>query len=205
MTRTENEQELVLGNKQLLSAFFVVVALLGVFFTMGYVIGRNTAVPEVGTTKRSGGDRPSEAPAVSPPTDTQPVAAPPAAVALPQKTEPAHTAPEYTKPEPPKVAAHKADPVRVAPPVEKPAEAPPTVLKPEGTAGHTYLQVMAVKRPVADNTVKLLKGRGLPALLGESSKPELYRVLVGPYSDNEALANAKTELKKMGFDAFVSK
>jgi cell division septation protein DedD len=208
MTRTENEQELVLGNKQLLSAFFVVVALLGVFFTMGYVIGRNTAVPEVGATKKSAVDRPSDAPPVSLSTEpaTSPAAAaPPPVVPLPQKTEPAHTTPEYTKAEPPKVEAHKVEATRTAPPVEKPAEAATPVLKSDVIVGHTYLQVMAVKRPVADNTVKLLKGHGLPALLGESSKPDLYRVLVGPYSDNEALANAKTELKKMGFDAFVSK
>src|SRR5579871_5350415 len=43
MTRTDGEHELVLGNKQLLSAFFVVVVLLGVFFTMGYFVGKNTA------------------------------------------------------------------------------------------------------------------------------------------------------------------
>lgn len=42
MTRTENEQEFVLGNRQLLSAFFVVVLLLGVFFVMGYIVGSNS-------------------------------------------------------------------------------------------------------------------------------------------------------------------
>src|SRR5207245_8966674 len=30
-------------NRQLLSAFFIVVILFGVFFTMGYVVGRNSA------------------------------------------------------------------------------------------------------------------------------------------------------------------
>ena len=43
MTQTEGEKELVLGNKQLISLFFVVVALCGVFFAMGYMIGRNTS------------------------------------------------------------------------------------------------------------------------------------------------------------------
>ena len=38
----EGEFELVLGNKQLLSVFFIVVVLLGVFFAMGYIAGRNT-------------------------------------------------------------------------------------------------------------------------------------------------------------------
>src|ERR1700733_1436818 len=39
----DGEFELVLGNKQLLSMFFVVVILLGVFFVMGYIVGRNSA------------------------------------------------------------------------------------------------------------------------------------------------------------------
>jgi len=43
MTQTDGEKELVLGNKQLISLFFVVVALCGVFFAMGYMIGRNTS------------------------------------------------------------------------------------------------------------------------------------------------------------------
>src|SRR5215467_13229174 len=45
MAQTEGEKELVLGNKQLISLFFVVVALCGVFFAMGYMIGRNTSKP----------------------------------------------------------------------------------------------------------------------------------------------------------------
>ena len=36
------EFELVLGNKQLLSGFFLVVILFAVFFVMGYIVGRNS-------------------------------------------------------------------------------------------------------------------------------------------------------------------
>ena len=40
------EFELVLGNRQLLSGFFIVVILFAVFFVMGYIVGRNsTPVP----------------------------------------------------------------------------------------------------------------------------------------------------------------
>ncbi len=67
------------------------------------------------------------------------------------------------------------------------------------------MQVSAVKRPAADSIVKTLKDKGFPALLGESSKPELFRVLVGPYATTEDLSKAKTDLKAMGFDAVVSK
>ena len=43
MTQADGEKELVLGNKQLISLFFVIVALCGVFFAGGYMIGRNTS------------------------------------------------------------------------------------------------------------------------------------------------------------------
>src|SRR5277367_1402216 len=43
MTQMEGEKELVLGNKQLMGLFFVVVALCGVFFAMGYMMGRPSA------------------------------------------------------------------------------------------------------------------------------------------------------------------
>jgi cell division protein FtsN len=39
--REEEEFELVLGNKQLLSLFFLVVVLFGVFFSFGYTVGYN--------------------------------------------------------------------------------------------------------------------------------------------------------------------
>ena len=38
----DGEFELILANRQLLSVFFIVVVLLGVFFTMGYIVGRNS-------------------------------------------------------------------------------------------------------------------------------------------------------------------
>ena len=36
------EFELVLGNRQLLSGFFIVALLFGVAFAMGYIVGRNS-------------------------------------------------------------------------------------------------------------------------------------------------------------------
>src|SRR5512138_2758136 len=39
----DGEFELVLGNKQLLSVFFIVAILIAVFFTMGYIVGRNSS------------------------------------------------------------------------------------------------------------------------------------------------------------------
>ena len=189
MTRTENEQELVLGNKQLLSAFFVVVALLGVFFTMGYVVGRNSASAPIAR------DTVKTAPPATETDAPGPVAQTPDPVTPP--------APEPVRPQIEEGKTAETKPARTPPPA--PVEETPAAPAATTPSGLQYLQVMAVKRPVADNIVKVLKERGFPALLGESSKPELFRVLVGPYSDTPSLAAAKTKLKAAGFDSVVSK
>src|ERR1700730_2192384 len=86
MNRIDGEHELVLGNKQLLSAFFIVVVLLGVFFTMGYIIGKNTA------TVTSASSKPASRPA--PPRVETPIEPPPskpdaAPAPAPESTQPA--------------------------------------------------------------------------------------------------------------------
>ncbi len=190
MARTEQEQELVLGNKQLLSAFFVVVALLGVFFTAGYIIGRNTGAKTSST--EAGTDASPNTGAAQRTADkvveTVPAAAPPP-TAPEKKVEQALPEPPVTKP----VVEKKPEPEPVG------------AVATQVTPGHQYLQLMAVKRPMADSMVKLLKGRGYPALLGESSKPELFRVLVGPFTDTAPLSKTKNALKAAGFDSVIAK
>jgi cell division septation protein DedD len=172
---------------------------------MGYVIGRNTANASDNAPKRTAlTDRPPESAAASPSAaDTTPAAV----VDVPRRAERAHVQ-EPVKTETVKHEIAKQDSPKREIPKPAPVEKDVDTSAPVGaaaTAGHSYLQVMAVKRPVADSTIKMLKGHGLPALLAESSRADLYRVLVGPYNDTESLAKAKTELKKMGFDSFVSK
>jgi cell division septation protein DedD len=200
MSRTDNEQEFVLGNKQLLSAFFVVVLLLGVFFAMGYVVGSNAGT----SAKKVAAVEPPPTTSSSLPVETTQSAPPPP---LQQETAASHELPPVESEKPTQVEA--APPPRVAErPVEKPAERPVernVATKVESVPGHTYLQVSAVKRAAADSIVRTLKDKGFPALLGESSKPNLFRVLLGPYPNTESLSKAKSELKAMGFDAVVSK
>ena len=53
------EFELVVGNKQLLSGFFIVVLLFAVAFAMGYVVGQNTQRPAKMASEGTGsGSRP---------------------------------------------------------------------------------------------------------------------------------------------------
>jgi cell division septation protein DedD len=80
------------------------------------------------------------------------------------------------------------------------------VSAPQPGSGGSYLQVGAVSKVDAENLVRTLKEEKLPALMVESPRKGLYRVLVGPYRQTPDLAEAKSRLKTLGFDnAFVQK
>jgi DedD protein len=192
MTQTDGEKELVLGNKQLISLFFVVVALCGVFFAVGYMIGRNTSKPAAASA-----DGASVAPVAS--------AAPVQESEPPRETAAADTsrAPVDTQPVTTPAASASS-----APPEPEPATRtrPATETPGVPVAGATYLQVTALRRDDADKLVKTLREQNFPTLLAESSKPDLFRVMVGPYHQTADVADAKARLKSLGFaNAFVQK
>jgi type IV secretory pathway VirB10-like protein len=77
----DGEFELILGNRQLLSVFFIIVILLGVFFTMGYIVGRNSApLTELTSTTKQEAKPIVVEPAPRQPEAPKPEAPPPAAV-----------------------------------------------------------------------------------------------------------------------------
>lgn len=190
--RDENDQkELVLGNKQLLSIFFIVIAMLGVAFTLGYMIGRNTA--NASATGISPASAIQASPAQSPPPT--------------RDAEPSTVVPPVAAPVTPAPATEKMRGTRPAKPYETEnsygADAPGGVPAPMTTAvagAASYLQVAAMKRADADHMVSVLRDRGFPALVGESPKEGLFRVLVGPYKDTASLVDGKAKLKAAGFD-----
>jgi len=176
------EFELVLGNRQLLGGFFIVIILFSVFFSMGYILGRNSA-PMARVVEA--------APA--------PVAAAPAAQPQPVPAQPeaaAEAKPENAEPQP------TTQPVQQE--GEKAAAPPPQPAATEPLAGETYLQVMAVKRPEAEVVMKTLKDKGFPVVMGPGPN-ELMRVLVGPYKDTAGLGQAKASLENAGFHPWRTK
>jgi cell division septation protein DedD len=208
MTQTDGEKELVLGNKQLISLFFVVVALCGVFFAGGYMIGRNTsktatanpdgntpAVVSPGSQSAVPRSQDSEPPRETAGEEPQPPSPAPAdsqsAPASPEVSTP--SASTQTQ------AAHDTPAVPAALPGPSPATSP-------DSTGAIWLQVTALRRSDADNLVKTLREQNFPAVLADSSKPDLFRVLVGPYRQTADVADAKARLKSLGFaNAFVQK
>jgi cell division protein FtsN len=186
------EFELVLGNRQLLSGFFVVVVLFAVFFVMGYFVGRNSAPPvRVAASNPPAGT-------VAPASENRPPAASPAVPSpAPAVPQPATQAPAG-EPQP------TTQPVRET---EAPGEPPaPAAAAPpaEPAAGQTYLQVMAVRQEEAAIVARTLKDQGFPSSLAPAPKG-LTRVLVGPYSDTASLGKAKAELENAGFHPIVKK
>ena len=209
MTKTnDGEQELVIGNKQLLGIFFVVVVLLSVFFTMGYIIGRNTA--SAGAAQTTAGvatarpDTPAERSATAEPPSQEPAATPPVPQPAPVRVEPAPQTPSAAPQTP--AATPRTEPATryTTNPAPEPEGRPASEIKsiPEGDM---YLQVAAIPRADAETERKVLRERGFPTLIGESSKPGLFRVLVGPFKDLASLHISKDELKKAGFESFVVK
>jgi hypothetical protein len=193
----EGEFELVLGNRQLLSGFFIVVILFGVFFTMGYIVGRHSSPVPLNT---------ASAAATSDAAPSQPVspAAPPPGQAevMPAEAEktdaPAEpvtaTRPATAPPE----APHPAEPKPV---VEARHETPAGISEP---AAGTYLQVAAPKRTAAGGVVESLKNKGITAVLAPGPNEDTVRVLVGPL-DMASLGKMRVDLESAGFKPFAKK
>jgi len=180
------EFELVLGNRQLLSGFFVVVILFAVFFVMGFIVGRNSTPPP----KIAAASEVSNVGAPAP--QTRPSAS--ASFSPPPATErPADSQPQPTQ------AAH--EPAAKTPP---PPPATVAVTPTETTPGETYLQVMAVKQEEAEVVARTLTAKGFPASLAPGLRG-LTRVMVGPYSDTASLGKAKADLENSGFHPIVKR
>jgi cell division septation protein DedD len=190
------EFELVLGNRQLLSGFFIVVILFAVFFVMGYIVGRNSS-PATG--RIGAGDQPGSGTASASDARPQPSGAP---VQPPPQAAPASTAAEPAK-DSPSESKSPTPPARdPEPKTETPASASSASAEP--APGEIYLQVMAVKQEEAEIVARTLKDKGFPSSTAPAPKG-LTRVLVGPYTDGAALGKAKAELENAGFHPIVKK
>jgi cell division septation protein DedD len=220
----DGEMELVLGNRQLLSVLFILVVLLGVFFTMGYVVGRNNPsdeklrvamakqqvdvagkLPPVTVDPTSGAVSPKPSPSV--------VETPPAS--QPVTVEPTRKEPEKKEPERKEEARKQEEPKKEEPKKEtakkEPEKKPPPSALVEvvgstfqaAPAPGQYLQVAAIDRPGATGMAEAYRKQGFPAIITPSSSPTLFRVVIGPLKDSDAVADAKMRLKKIGVDGAI--
>lgn len=210
MGRSEDgEFELILGNKQLLSVFFIVVVLLGVFFTMGYIVGKNSLPPEVAgrgspvVIDPTGSGKKEPAGLVVDPVrpsalDPRPTPTPePAPVATREPTPPPSREPT---PSPTRVPTPTPKPTPApTPPPPAQAKNPALTTSGEPAAGQTFLQVVASTRPDCEIIVDVLKRKGFQAVIAPGPSEKLYRVLVGPLPDAATLSKTRSDLEAAGF------
>lgn len=208
----------MLESRHVIGLFMVIILLSGVFFTLGYVMGRNQsesvvragtdlrekpefsipAKPETGA-KRTSHSTPAETPANT--------AAPPNSdwefyhAGDHKKTE------DRLKPVAPAPApARKSEPVLV-----KTTAAPRAVGGtakspggPLGPGGAYTLQVAALKKESdALELATRLQKKKFPAFVLSPQSDKYFRVQVGPYADQKAADAARKGLEGAGFKAFV--
>jgi cell division septation protein DedD len=206
----EGEFELVLGQRQLLSVFFILVVLLGVFFTMGYVVGRSTDGGQVVTATNSGAQPTPMVvePPVNPAERPAPVGQPVETARNDPPAKPVATASaEPPKVEPPKTAQAKPEPAKATPTPPPPPStgAKPTPPPAAVAGGGTYLQVAATRKLEAELLVEVLGKKGFPAKMQPVPDSALFRVLVGPLSDTAVLEKMRGDLTAAGFQSFPRK
>jgi cell division septation protein DedD len=228
LQKSDGETEILLGNKQLLGIFFVVVVLLGVAFAGGYKVGQGSkraaaattaedvtssstataasssggethALPADGAGSSTAAEQSSSAPA-------QDNAA--ADVPVPQPAS------QREKPEAPLGSRNREKPLKTVAQRDLessgPAIAPAPVPGGAGFApqtGQTFLQVAAVSPDEAEAIADVLRKKGFHAhAVPKPGTAKIYRVIIGPVRDASELNSTRASLRNTGFrEIFVQR
>jgi cell division septation protein DedD len=224
--------ERVLEGKHVIGLFLLMLLFSGVFFTLGYVMGRNQYDGQV-RAATTGSRTPDTIVSTR---DNVAAKKPSPAQPLENESDPATAANksdwEFYNNNTPAKREPRLDPVpkssnstpaaksvntraRVEPPAPAPVATPVTITakssKPVAAVPWTFsgtilLQVAAVSRQ--DDALSIasrLQERNFPATVLAPQKDKFYRVQVGPYKDQKSADAAKKGLEGAGFKAFYVK
>src|SRR5208282_3437943 len=218
----------VLESRHLVGLFLGVVLLCGVFFTLGYVMGRtqyggavhaadgfNSNGPSASVLPRSKA-APNAKPAPAPPDnggwdfydnnkksasdhlEPAPAPATSAAPATPATKSPASVPAVATK-------STTAPPAAATKTVAAPAPKQPARFQPPALSKNSIvLQVAAVKvQRDALEMADAIQQKKFPSFVATSPADSFYHVQVGPYPDMPSAENAKRVLEQMGFKPII--
>jgi len=202
----------VLESRHVIGLFMLMLVFSGVFFTLGYVMGRNQYEGQV---RAAGNTRttPDVTPPVKPESGAKHGAQPPATNT---SSDPAvgnnsdwgfyenSKSSRVTEPLKPVPAAPAAKTVSAKTHVDAAAK-PRTALNAPLIPGGAYvLQVAALtKEGDALALATTLQKKKFPAIVVSPQKDKYYRVQVGPYADQKAAEVARKGLEGAGFKAIV--
>lgn len=220
---SDGETEILLGNKQLLGIFFVVVILLGVAFAGGYKVGQGSkkaAYTATSTTETAGSSTagPGETHSVAPegtsasdPGTASAASAPVQPASSTTESETPAPSPSATSDQPAPLGAAHPKPVKAAAAEDTEAAGPPSATPQppsHGTfvplPGQMFLQVAAVGRDEAEGISDVLRKKGFRAhAVPKPGSPRLYRVIIGPVRDASDLSATRTSLRNTGFREII--
>jgi len=70
-------------------------------------------------------------------------------------------------------------------------------------SGQTYLQVVAGRRAEVDLVVTVLKKKGFRASTAPGPTEGVFRALVGPLADTDAVTKSRADLETAGFKPII--
>jgi DedD protein len=208
------DTELTLSTGKLLGFFFGMVVVCGIFFSLGYLVGKgssqagapvmtdsaaNSNLSTNGGTKPSAGHAtaPVTTTSEAPPADSASASDPGYQKALQQKdSNPQLEAPETVKAEVPTKADEK-----------KNASVLKTVAPELATASTGFMvQVAAVsKQEDADALVKALRKKEYPVFVVNQPNSNLFHVQVGPFAQQKDAEAMRAKLAGDGYNAILKK
>jgi cell division septation protein DedD len=186
-----DDTEITLTTGKLLGAFFGLVLVCALFFTMGYLVGHANSASdktEIVGAAPSNGTNATKPPAGNK-TAVQASPTPSAPVAVPA-VQPQPTSASSTTAKPPDASYVSAS----APDVKTSSSGPYTV------------QVAAVsKQEDAQSLVSALQKKQYPVFMTSVPGDSLFHVQVGPYNDPKDAEAMRSRLAAEGYDAIVKK
>jgi cell division septation protein DedD len=199
-----------ISTRSLLGAFFAVVVLCAVFFSLGFFLGYRQSHPASNLTTEqvpAGSDLPA---AVNVPESSAPSSSS-------APSTPAATYPATSDSQPPESDGATDQPAASSSaPVDKEANSRPAAADQEtaGSISTSHLpagllvQVAAVtNQQDAANVVKVLKSKNYPALILTPAQAKaddnFYRVVAGPYRSRTDAERVRKELTSEGFKPFI--
>ncbi|MGC2741876.1 MAG: SPOR domain-containing protein [Candidatus Angelobacter sp.] len=194
------DTEITLSTGKLLGMFFALAIICGVFFTMGYLLGKSTSaggrteivatVPSSSAGKPYAGNKIPEAV-----TQTCPPGSPNCAP-VSSTTDTNHSAKPADKPPAAQQLSGKT-------PDQSATQSAATDGK-NGAASSFMVQVAAVsKQEDAEILVSALRKKQYPVFIANSAGDPLFHVQVGPFSDKKDAEAMRTRLSGDGYNAIV--
>ena len=209
--------ERVLEGRHVIGLFFLMLLFSGVFFTLGYVMGKNQLDGQVRAASTHGSDAvlplkqdtpkqgkiPVSTPDPSvPPSDT--TATPPSSEWEFYRAGEKKSTNDHLRAVP--ATPGSAQPKTITTSAKGTPPSPShSVLSAQGIPRGSYLLQVAALRAESDATTiaNELRKKKFPAFVQTPQGDKYYRVQVGPYGDQKAMQTAKKGLEAAGFKAMI--